>query len=154
MKKITITIVLIAILFAIGMYFLKDDEKNKTTDNIYKKENLHTETINDLDNPHYQNIILPEELKKAINNKENITVYFYSPTCGACREASPLIHEASKKVGHDVKLMNLLEFENGWDDYKIEYTPTIVRYENGKEISRIVSLQEEGVYEDWLREWE
>lgn len=33
---------------------------------------------------------------------------------------------------------NLREYEDGWDKYKIEYTPTLIYYEKGVEKERMV----------------
>jgi thioredoxin-related protein len=40
-------------------------------------------------------------------------------------------------MGVDLKKMNLLEFDKQ-QHYDIEGTPTIIHYENGKEVARIV----------------
>ena len=47
---------------------------------------------------------------------------------------------------------NLLEFEEGWNNYGIESTPTIVQYKDGKEVNRIVGYQDEPVFEQWFNE--
>ena len=56
----------------------------------------------------------------------------------------------AEELGIDLVQYNLLEFEQGWDDYNIESTPTIVQFKDGKEVARIVGLQEEDVYRRWL----
>ncbi len=60
--------------------------KQKAEGNPFGKEELHPATIDLLDDPNYQNIILPDELREALNNKETITVYFYSSTCEFCKK--------------------------------------------------------------------
>jgi thioredoxin-related protein len=52
----------------------------------------------------------------------------------------------------DLVQFNLLEFEDGWDDYRITETPTIVQYKDGKEVKRITGYQEKAVFEQWFNE--
>ena len=55
-------------------------------------------------------------------------------------------------MGIDLVQYNLLEFEEGWDKYRIEGTPTIVQFKDGKESNRIVNLQNEEIYRQWFEE--
>ncbi len=81
---------------------------------------------------------------------EDVTVYFYSPTCPHCQRTTPIVDPLSKEMGIDLVQYNLLEFEQGWDDYGIESTPTIVQFKKGKETARIVGYNEEDVFQDWF----
>ncbi|KHF27140.1 hypothetical protein LR68_04050 [Anoxybacillus sp. BCO1] len=58
----------------------------------------------------------------------------------------------AKEMGIDLKQFNLLEFEEGWDEYHIEATPTIVRFKNGKEVARIEGYYEEDVFRKWFEQ--
>ncbi|PMY01138.1 thiol reductase thioredoxin, partial [Pseudomonas sp. MPR-R5A] len=58
----------------------------------------------------------------------------------------------SEDMGVDLLQYNLLEFEEGWDDYGITQTPTIVQYKDGKEVARITGYQNKAVFEDWFNE--
>lgn len=107
-------------------------------------------TFEQLDDPNYQNLILPDELEKKLKNKETVTVYFYSPTCPHCQKTTPIVVPLAKKMGIDLKLFNLLEFEDGWDKYHVKGTPTLVHYENGKKVKRIDGYHEEAVFRDWF----
>src|SRR5690625_603593 len=81
--KMTIIIAVILVLFA-GL-FVANNYKNKQAiqgvDNPYGKDNLRQETIDLLDNPLYNNIIVPEALDEKIESGDPVTVYFFSPTC-------------------------------------------------------------------------
>ena len=55
-----------------------------------------------------------------------------------CKEATPILTPLAEELGIDLVQYNLLEFEQGWDDYDIEGTPTIVQFKDGKEVARIV----------------
>lgn len=152
MKKLIIFAAIIVVLFGALAFVTSYQNKEEAEGNPYNKEKLHPETIKQLDDPNYENQILPEELSKIIEEKQEATIYFYSPTCPHCRVTSPVVVPLSKGMNIDLKMFNLLEFEDGWTQYNIESTPTIVRYKNGKEIDRIVGSQEEDVFKNWFNQ--
>ncbi|WP_078408509.1 thioredoxin family protein [Priestia abyssalis] len=152
MKKLIIFAAIIVVLFGALAFVTIYQNKEEAEGNPYNKEQLRPETIKQLDDPNYKNQILPEELNKIIEEKQDATIYFYSPTCPHCRVTSPVVVPLSKDMNIDLKMFNLLEFEDGWTQYNIESTPTIVRYKNGKEVDRIVGSQEEDVFKKWFNE--
>lgn len=121
--------------------------------NPYEKDNLHPETVDQLDDENYDNQILPRELNEKINNGEDLTVYFYSPTCIHCQNTTPILAPLAEDMGVDMKKLNLLEFENAWGEYGIESTPTLVHYEDGEEVKRIVGSQPEENFEAFFNEY-
>lgn len=142
-NKMFIIIGVIVVLFA-GLYFLTNFQNKQTlenSDNPYGKDNLRQETIDLLDNPNYGNIIVPDNLDEQLENEEDITVYYFSPTCSYCQQATPIVVPIAEELDIDMKKMNLLEFDK-MQYYDIEGTPSIVHYENGKEVGRIVGLPE------------
>ena len=152
MKKVIIFLIAISAIFAGIVMIKKMNDNEKMEENIYKKNDLHRETISQLDDPLYQNIILPEELEKKLENKEDVTVYFFSPTCSYCVETTPIVAPLAKEMDIDLVQYNVLEFEEGWEDYHLEATPTIIHFENGEEKERIEGYNEEDVFKDWFSE--
>ncbi|KIQ94592.1 thioredoxin 2 [Anoxybacillus thermarum] len=152
MKKLLIFGGIIIVLFGALAWITSYTQKQKAEGNPFGKEELHPATIDLLDDPNYQNIILPDELREALNNKETMTVYFYSSTCEFCKKTTPIVVPLTKEMGIDLKQFNLLEFEEGWDEYDIEATPTIVRFKNGKEVARIEGYYEEDVFRKWFEQ--
>ncbi|WP_442599001.1 thioredoxin family protein [Neobacillus sp. D3-1R] len=153
MKKIVIFLVIIIALFAGVAVINNVQNKDKLSEgNPYKTNDLHQETIDQLDDPNYQNIILPDELETKLQNKEDLTVYFFASNCPHCKRTTPILMPLAEKMGIDVVQFNLLEFEAGWDQYGIEGTPTLVRYEDGKEVARIDGYREEATFKQWFEE--
>ncbi|WP_088033298.1 thioredoxin family protein [Evansella clarkii] len=150
MKKLIIFAVIIVVLFSALALITSAQNKQQSEGNPFGKSTLHPETIKQLDDPNYQNIILPEELYSALKLEEKVTVYFYSPTCEYCNLATPQIVSVAEELGTEVKMFNLLEFEQGWREYEIDGTPTLVHYENGRETARIDGLREREDYESFL----
>ncbi|MGN7177717.1 thiol reductase thioredoxin [Paenibacillus sp. FSL R5-0490] len=153
MKKVIIFLAIIVALFAaVGMLTKMQNEEKVSEKNPYGKDSLHPETVKQLEDPNYQNLILPEELDKKLDKKEDVTVYFYSPTCPHCQKTTPVVAPLTEDMGIDLVQFNLLEFEDGWDNYGIQETPTIVQYKDGKEVNRITGSQEKEVFEQWFNE--
>jgi thiol-disulfide isomerase/thioredoxin len=150
MKKIVIFSAIIIALFAAIAIITNVQKTDKSEGNPYGKDKLKPATVDQLDDPNYQNLILPKELEKKLEKKENVTVYFYSPTCSHCQKTTPIVAPLAEKMGIDLVQYNLLEFDQGWDDYNIQSTPTIVYYKNGKEQDRIVGFNEEQAFQNWF----
>lgn len=123
---------------------------NKLKDNPYGTNDLEPETIDQLDDPLYQNIILPEELEEKLAAGEDVMVYFFSPTCSHCIEATPVVAPMAEKMGIDLVQYNLWEFEEGWNEYGIEATPTIIEFKDGKEHDRVKGNVGKEGYEDFF----
>lgn len=151
MKKIIIFLAIMLVLFG-GVGVLTYMQNKAPEDNVYQKDTLEPETLAQLDDPNYQNIILPEALGDKLENGEDATVYFYSPTCQYCQQTTPIVAPLTEDMGIDLVQYNLLEFEQGWDDFNISETPTIIQFKDGEEAARITGLREEAVFEDWFNE--
>ena len=141
---------MIVLFIALALLTNMGNSKKVSKNNPYEKDKLHPATIDLLDDENYQNIILPEKLGKKLANQEDATVYFFASDCPFCKEATPILTPMSEELGIDLVQYNLLEFKQGWNDYNIESTPTIVQFKDGEEVARIVGLQEEDVYRRWL----
>jgi thiol-disulfide isomerase/thioredoxin len=144
-KKVFIFIGVIVLLFG-ALYFVVTYQNNQAmegNDNPYGTTNLEQPTIDLLDDPNYDNIILPDELDDQVNNGDDVTVYFFSPTCQFCVETTPYLAPLAKDNDIDMKQFNLLEFGQEGRQYAIESTPTLIHYEDGEEVARIVGQQSE-----------
>lgn len=152
MKKIIVFLAIIVLIFS-GLYFVNQYQNSeKLKNNPYDKENLKQSTIDLLDDPNYQNIVLPSDLEEKIQSGNPVTVYFFSPECPHCKKATPILAPLVKDMGIDLLQYNILEYEQGWNDYNITATPTIIHFENGKEQARFTGAASKAEYEAWLNE--
>lgn len=142
-------VVLLLLFVALG-FVANYQNKQQAEGNPFGKETLNQATIDQLDDPLYENQILPDELETKINNNEAVTVYFYSPTCVHCQNTTPIVVPMTKDLGIDMKKLNLLEFEEAWGGFGIEGTPTIVHYEGGEEVARISGEQPKANFEEFF----
>ncbi|MGE7183528.1 thioredoxin family protein [Peribacillus sp. NPDC006672] len=152
MKKMAIILVIIAALFVLFGVFTNMKKEEKSKGNPYGKDKLEPATVDQLDDPNYQNLILPEELEQDLQQNKDMTVYFYSPDCSVCQKTTPIVAPLAEKLGIDLVQYNLLEFEKGWSDYGIKKQPTIVHYKNGQEQERIVGFNEEETFKKWFED--
>lgn len=137
MKKLLIFGGIIVAVFV--LIFVLNSQKNKDAlaNNPYDTDDLEQSTIDLIDDPNYQNIILPEELEKQIATGEPVTAYFFSPECVHCKEMTPRLTPLAEKNDIEIVKYNVLEYEKGWNDYRIEATPTMIHFKDGKEVERV-----------------
>ncbi|WP_273836458.1 thioredoxin family protein [Guptibacillus sedimenti] len=152
MKKAIIFLGIIIVLFGALAFVTNYSNSEKAEGNPYGKDSLDPATIDQLDDPLYQNQILPDELDKKLSNEDDAFVYFYSPTCIHCKNTSPILVPLAEDMDIDLKKYNVLEFEQGWNDYQIESTPTLIRFKDGKEVERIVGTQTEETFKQWIEQ--
>ncbi|MFJ3388454.1 MULTISPECIES: thioredoxin family protein [unclassified Lysinibacillus] len=138
MKKLLIIGSVIVLLFAVIIVLTNVSNKSKVTsaNNPYGDKELKQETIDQLDDKNYQNIMLPDELEKKIKAGEDVNAYFFSPTCVHCKAFTPKLMPMAKKLGVDIAQLNVWEYQDLWDKYHINATPTFIRFEGGKEVQR------------------
>jgi thioredoxin-like negative regulator of GroEL len=141
MKKLIIIGGAIVAVFILLIVLNNMSNDKKLADNPYGTDNLKQETIDQLDDENYQNIILPDDLKEKVESGDTVTAYFFSPTCPHCKAMTPVLMPVVEEMDVDLVQYNVYEFEQGWDEYQIEYTPTTIYFEDGKEVSRMVGNQ-------------
>lgn len=130
----------VILLLFVALYFLVDYKNKQAVNNNgnpYGKDNLRQETIDQIDDPLYQNQITPDKLAEKLKNKEDATVYFYSPTCIYCQRTTPVLVPLTEELNIDLLKFNLLEFEKEMKTYSIEGTPTLIHFEDGEEVGRV-----------------
>jgi thioredoxin 1 len=150
MKKLGIIGVIVVVLFAAIIILTNLSNKDKLENNPYDTDNLRQSTIDLLDNENYQNIILPKALEEKIDSGEPVVAYLFSPECVHCQAMTPSLMPIAEEVGVQVDQYNLLEYTQGWDDYKVDSTPTLIYFENGEEVNRLIgdySQNEEVIYD-------
>jgi thioredoxin 1 len=152
MKKMLIIGGVVVAIFALIIVLTNISNNDKLANNPYDTDDLEQPTIDLLSDENYQNIALPDEVDEKIKSGEPTTVYFFSPTCPHCQATTPVLMPVAEDMDIDVLQYNLLEYEQGWQDYFIEATPTLVHYENGEEVSRWVGSQPKENIEEFFNE--
>ena len=138
MKKLGIIGAVVIVLFIAVILLTNLSNKDKLANNPYDTDNLRQSTIDLLDDENYQNIILPDALEEKIASGEPVVAYMFSPECPHCKKMTPSLMPIADEVGVQIDQLNILEYEQGWDDYNVEATPTLIYFNEGKEVDRIV----------------
>lgn len=150
MKKLSIIGAIVVVLFIAIILLTNLANKDKLENNPYGTNDLRQSTIDLLDDENYQNIILHDALEEKIASGEPVVAYMFSPECPHCMKMTPALMPIADEVGVQVDQLNILEYDQGWDDYKIEATPTLIYFKDGKEVNRIVgdySTNEQVIYD-------
>ncbi len=126
-------------LLIVALVVVNQQANKASSDNVYgiPTSQLSPQTVGLLDDPNYQNIILPEELDKRLADKESFFLYYFSAQCPHCIATTPQLNPLIEDAGVDVKQFNLDVYNDGYNKYDITYTPTLIYYENGVEVERI-----------------
>lgn len=143
MKKLGIIGAAVVLLFVAIIVLTSMSNSDKLEDNPYDTDNLQQSTIDLLDDENYQNIIVPDDLQAKIESGEGVFAYMFSPECGYCMQFTPKLMAVAEQEDIHIDQLNVLEYGNGWTTYQLEYTPTLIYFENGKEVSRIVGDSDE-----------
>ncbi|KAB7666888.1 thioredoxin family protein [Bacillus sp. B1-b2] len=153
MKKVLFFTIFTVILF-VGIFLLSNYQKDKALEgSLYDKTDLNAATIDQLEDPNYQNIIVPDDLDTKLADDGTATVYFFSSTCIYCKQTTPELMPLADELDVHIDQYNLLEYQDGWTKYNIESTPTLVQFKDGKEVGRIVGYNEPDVFKQWLEEY-
>lgn len=152
MKKLVIIGGVVVALFALVIVLSNMSNDSKLANNPYDTEDLEQSTIDLLPDENYQSIALPDEVDEQVQSGEPTTVYFFSPECSYCIATTPILMPVAADMDVDVLQYNLLEYEQGWQDYRIEATPTLVYFEDGKEVARWVGSQPKENIEQFFNE--
>ncbi|CAM3499676.1 MULTISPECIES: thioredoxin family protein [Brevibacillus] len=152
MKKIIFLSVLVAALLIGAIVYSDISNREIAAGNPYGKSTLHPATLEQLNDPLYDNQILPDDLKTRLENQEDLYVYYFSPTCEHCIATTPVLVPIAKDMNIDMKKHNLLEFTSSWDTYQITATPTLIHYKGGKEVARLEGGRDGELWKKWFEE--
>ncbi|WP_372663842.1 thioredoxin family protein [Cohnella sp.] len=133
-KKLSIFFGILAVLI-IALVVLN----NLKPDTVYGKpsDDLYPATREILNDPNYNNIIIPDTLEEKLANKESFFVYYFASDCPHCRVTTPLLKPLADELGINLHQFNLREFEAYFGKMNIEATPTLIYYKDGVESERM-----------------
>ncbi len=141
MKKLWIYLAIVAVLFG-ALFYINQASKNtyaSDAERLYgvSPDELSQPTLEQLDDPNYQNIITEDALSQKLADKETFFVYYFQPTCPHCQVTTPILMPIMDELGVYIHQYNLSEYTFGWEKYGVTATPTIVYYENGERVDTL-----------------
>lgn len=69
-----------------------------------------------------------------------VLVDFYADWCGPCKMLLPVLEESEEKIGIPIKKVNVDESTSIAREYGVMTIPTLILFDNGKEIKRNVGF--------------
>jgi predicted bacteriocin transport accessory protein len=125
--------------------------------NIEKIETLTAQlTVEKSNYPEIYNVIdsiTVSNFREMVKNNKEFIVYVGRPTCGDCTEFEPKLIEMleDKKLQDTILYLNVAQIrknEDDWNHFKeefgIQYTPTIAKFDNGNIVDKVNWTPEEG----------
>ncbi len=82
-------------------------------------------------------------------------VDFWAPWCGPCQMMGPILEEVSSEWNGKIKVgkLNVDEVVNIARDYEIQSIPTMVLFDKGEPVKRIVGARPKKAFEEEFRSW-
>lgn len=137
MKKLAIFGGIIVVLFIAIIALTNMSNSDKLEDNPYGTDDLKQSTIDLLTDENYQNIILPDALEEKIATGEPVLGYMFSPECSHCKNMTPKLMPIAEEMDIHIDQLNVLEFDQAWNTYAVEATPTLIYFKDGAEVARL-----------------
>lgn len=83
--------------------------------------------------------------------KEKIIVDFYATWCGPCKMLGPVFEEVSKNSDINFVKVDIDEHEQLCREYKVMSVPTLILFENGKEVKRNIGFISKDKLEEFIK---
>ena len=159
LKKLCIFLLFFIILLLIVNY------RDSMSIKAYKLDILERKVKSEATYPDIYNYLSSVTLKKfeeMVAQKESVVIYIGRPTCSDCNAfETEFIKILQKNKLENIVYLNVTKLRNSdrkWqifqDTYDVQYTPTIVKFENGKNISKVEWSPQKGTdliaFEKWI----
>ena len=83
--------------------------------------------------------------------KEKTVVDFYATWCGPCKMLGPIFEEVAKEADIKFVKVDIDEHEELCREYKVMSVPTLILFENGKEVRRNIGFIPKEKLEEFIK---
>jgi thiol-disulfide isomerase/thioredoxin len=104
----------------------------------------------------FAKVLTPKNITPFLNSHKFVVVEYWYPDCGYCKLLVPHLNAAKRAL----KGVTFATFNTDIDDnavirnrYNVEFTPTLVIYKYGKEVSRQISTLSKQEIVNWIKKY-
>jgi thioredoxin 1 len=92
---------------------------------------------------------------EVLNSEKPVLVDFWAPWCGPCRLVSPVVESIGEKHAEKISVAKVNTDENQQlaMRYSIFSIPTLILFDNGREVARLVGYMPQEVMEERLSQF-
>lgn len=83
--------------------------------------------------------------------KDKAVVDFYATWCGPCKMIGPVFEELSKESDINFIKVDVDNFEDLCREYKVMSVPTLILFENGKEVKRNIGFMSKDKLKEFIK---
>ncbi|MBN8582605.1 MAG: thioredoxin [Anaerolineae bacterium] len=89
-----------------------------------------------------------QEFQQKLESNKPLFVDFWAPWCGPCMMTKPILDKLGKEFAEDVEFLpiNADHSREVLEQYRIFGIPTVIAFQNGKEVARLTGAQNEAGY--------
>lgn len=89
-----------------------------------------------------------QEFQQRLESGKPLFVDFWAPWCGPCMMTKPILDKLGKEFAEDVEFLpiNADQSREVLEQYRIFGIPTVIAFQNGKEVARLTGAQNEAGY--------
>lgn len=143
--KNKIWVIIIIILFVSILVIAKNITVEKPpveAENVSKNSGINA--VVDINTDDFLNVVL--------NSNTKVLVDFYADWCEPCKILSPLVEEiANENTSIEFYKVNVDDNDELANKYRIMYIPTLIVFDNGKEIGRTIGVVEKSKIEEMIK---
>lgn len=89
-----------------------------------------------------------QEFRQKLESGKPLFVDFWAPWCGPCMMTKPLLDKLGREFAEEVEFLpiNADHSREVLEQYRIFGIPTVIAFQNGKEVARLTGAQNEARY--------
>ena len=89
-----------------------------------------------------------QEFQQKLESNKPLFVDFWAPSCGPCMMTKPILDKLGKEFAEEVEFLpiNADHSREVLEQYRIFGIPTVIAFQNGKEVARLTGAQNEAGY--------
>lgn len=89
-----------------------------------------------------------QEFQQKLESDKPLFVDFWAPWCGPCMMTKPILDKLGKEFAENVEFLpvNADHSREVLEQYRIFGIPTVIAFQNGKEVARLTGAQNEAGY--------